>query len=267
MCAKFTQVVARIIPDGPIKEGLRSSYYTLYYNAKHFKENDFNVYYRNGHFAYRFPNGVEFSSYENFADELKRSLKGYLAHHSIRAGETVIDCGAFIGEFTLYAAAAAGPSGRVIAFEPDPAIYKRLLKNIELNGFKNVTVVNKGLWSADGAMKFVGNDVDGYSFIAATDNPAAIEVPVVSLDGELERLGVKKVDFIKMDVEGAEIEALKGAARTLKGNNAGIAIASYHPVNGAKSCFALEKMLPEFSYRAETGHAQHLTTYGMKISR
>jgi FkbM family methyltransferase len=264
MCAKFNQILYRIIPDGPVKEGFKSSYYRFYFNRKHFGENGFYVYYRNGHFEYKFDEGVEFSSYEDLTDELKRSLKGYLVKHPLSKGETIVDCGAYIGEFTLYAAKAVGPSGRVIAFEPDPVIFRKLMANIELNGLKNITALNKGLWSKPGTLKFVGDSIKGYSFMSAEKDAGAIDVPVVSLDDELCRLNIKKVDLIKMDVEGAEIEAVKGAARTLKEQGVDLAIASYHPVDGAKSCVALEKMLPDLGYKVETSHPKHLTTYASK---
>lgn len=264
MCAKFGQVVSRLLPDGPVKEGLRSSYYNLYYNAKHYGENHFRVYYRDGHFEYKFDRGIIFSSYQNIADELKRSLEGYLEAHRIRAGETVIDCGAFIGEFTLYAARAVGPAGKVIAFEPDPVIYRKLVANIALNGFGNVIAINKGVWSTQGALKFVGDGIKGYSFLAAAKDESAIDVPVTTLDSELERLAVAKVDFIKMDIEGAEIEAIKGAERTLKSNAVDLAIASYHKINGKKSYAELERMLPVLGYRVETGNPGHLTTCAHK---
>lgn len=263
MCAKFTQVVSRMIGPGPVKEGLKSSYYRLYYNAKHSRENGFRVYYGGGHFEYAFDGGVRFSSYENFADELKRSLRGYLASRPLRPGDIVVDCGAYVGEFTLYAAAAVGSSGAVIAFEPDPCVFRKLEANIKLNSFSNVRALNKGVWSEDGRLKFVGDSVKGYSFMSAENDEAAISVPVVSLDNELGRMGVSKVDFIKMDIEGAEVKALEGAREVLR-KGASLAIASYHMVDGKKSCAELEKVLVAAGYRAETGHPRHLTTYGTK---
>jgi hypothetical protein len=89
-------------------------------------------------------------------------------------------------------------------------------------------------------------------------------VPVVAIDDELKRIGTSKVDFIKMDVEGAEIEAVKGARQTLESNDVAIAAASYHLVNGVKSCHELEKALEALGYKAETGHPQHLTTYARR---
>ncbi len=264
MCAKLNQVLSRFIPEGAVKETFKSCYYSVYYNRKHFKENNFRVYYRAGHFEYSFDEGIRFSSHENMADELKRSLKGYLAKYSLKSGDTVIDCGAYIGDFTLYAAAAVGPSGRVIAFEPDAGIYGRLLANIELNGLKNITAVNKGLWSNDGVLKFVGDNVKGYSFMFGGDTPAAVDTPVVTLDNELVRLKVGRVDFIKADVEGAEIELIKGAVKTLSTGRVMAAIASYHAIDGKKSCFELEETLARIGYKSETAHPGHLTTYAWK---
>jgi len=265
MCAKLNQVLSWLLPDGPIKEAARSSYYSLYYNRKHFRENNFRVYYKSGHFEYEFDEGVRFSSYENMADELKRSLKGYLAEYSLKSGDTVIDCGAYIGEFTLYAGAAVGPAGKVIAFEPDGEIYKKLLANIELNGLKNVVAVNKGLWNADGILKFVGDSIRGYSFMSAGDAADAVDVPVASLDSELARLKISRVDFIKADVEGSELELIKGAGKTLSSDPINLAIASYHVVDGEKTCFKLEKALGLIGYSSRTAHAGHLTTYAKKI--
>jgi FkbM family methyltransferase len=264
MCAKLNQVLSRFIPEGALKETFKSCYYSVYYNRKHFKENNFRVYYRDGHFEYSFDEGVRFSSYENMADELKRSLKGYLAKYSLKPDDTVIDCGAYIGEFTLYAAAAIGPSGRVIAFEPDAGIYGRLLANIELNGFKNVTTVNKGLWSEDGILKFTGDSVKGYSFMFNGDDPGAVDVPVVTLDSELARLKIGRINFIKADVEGAEIELIKGASGTFSNGRVIAAIASYHKIDGKKSYFELEETLARIGYNSETSHPAHLTTYAWR---
>ena len=68
-----------------------------------------------------------------------------------------------------------------------------------------------------------------------------------------------------MDIEGSEIQALDGAKETLLKNNLNIAIASYHIVNGEKTCIALEKKLKSLGYETHTGYSQHLTTYGWKL--
>ena len=264
MCAKLSQVLAKIVPDGAVKDAFTGSYYSLYYNLKHGSDNGFRMYYKGGRFEFAFDNGVRFTAHENMADELKRSLRGYLGKYDLKRGDTVVDCGAYIGEFTLYASKAVGPEGKVIAFEPEPALYKKLEANIALNDAKNVILVNKGVWSGEGALKFIGNDKDGYSFMVADKADGTVSLPVTTLDAALRHIGVTKVDFIKIDVEGAEMEVIKGAAKTLAGSHAHLAIASYHLVDGKKTFLALEKMLPAIGYRAETSHPRHLTTYGWK---
>jgi FkbM family methyltransferase len=262
MCAKLSQVLAGLVPGGPLKEAFTSSYYRLYYNRKHFRENGFRVYFEKGHFEYDF-DGIKFASYENMSDELKRSLNGYIARYAPKKGDVVIDCGAYIGEFALYAAKAVLPGGTVVAFEPDPGIYRKLEANIKLNGLTNVIAVNKGVWSSEGSMKFIGNDKEGYSFMLSP-NPSAVDLPVTSMDRALADLGVRRVDFIKIDAEGAEIEVVRGAESTLKNNDAKLAIASYHMLGGNMTFVELEKILPGFGYRTETAHPQHLTTYAWK---
>lgn len=264
MCAKLNQAILTMLPKGLLREGFKSFYYGFYYNKKHFKDNDFYVYYNEGYYKYTFDEGVVFASYEDMTDELKRSLRGYLRKYPLKAGDTVIDCGAYIGEFTLYAARRVGASGKVIAFEPDPNIYRKLEANVRLNGLENIILINKGVWSKDGVLKFVGDRIGGYSFMLAEKSVDAVDIPVVSLDNELDRLGVKKVDFIKVDVEGAELELVMGAEKTLKNNNVHSSVASYHLVNGQRSCAELEKLFSWLGYKAETGHPQHLTTYAWK---
>ena len=261
MCAKLNQVLSRLIPEGAVKESFTGAYFSLYYNRKHFKENGFRVYRCGGHFEYDFDEGVRFSSYENMADELKRSLKGYLAGYSLKKGDIVIDGGAYIGEFALYAAKAVGREGKVIAFEPDGNMYKKFLANIKLNRIENIIAVNKGLWSSDGDLKFVGDNIKGYSFMLGPDAGGEVNVPVVSLDNELARLKIEKVDFIKADVEGAELELIKGAQGTLAASRVNLAIAAYHVLDGEKTSGRVEKMLRDMGYNADTAHPGHLTTY------
>jgi hypothetical protein len=89
-------------------------------------------------------------------------------------------------------------------------------------------------------------------------------VEVTSLDAELERLGLDHVDLLKADVEGAEIEMLKGAKRLLDGGEVRSSIASYHVVDGKMSCYAVEDLLRSHGYEAETNFPHHPTTYGWR---
>ncbi|MDD5428145.1 MAG: FkbM family methyltransferase [Candidatus Omnitrophica bacterium] len=262
---KLDKVLFDLIPNGTIKDILRSAYYFFYYNKKRAGQNGFSIYYKKGYYEYVFPNGIKFKCYEKIIDDLQRSLPGYIAKNTIRRGGIIIDCGAYIGEFTLYAAKAVGENGKVIAFEPDPDAYEKLSANISLNNLKNVILIKKGVWSKTDKMKFVGGTQSGNLFAdKLNDNTISYEVIVTSLDDELGDLGIIKVDFIKMDIEGAEIEALKGARKILAENNTHLAIASYHSINGQKTYMEIEKILKSFGYKSETGYPSHLTTYGYK---
>src|SRR5207244_3775576 len=90
------------------------------------------------------------------------------------------------------------------------------------------------------------------------------EIEVCSLDSELSKLGIQKIDVLKMDIEGAEIEAIQGAVKTLKSNKVNVMIASYHIINGQTTSFFLERYLKSIGYQTKSDFKKHLTTYGWK---
>lgn len=153
----------------------------------------------------------------------------------------------------------------VIAFEPDPANIKKLLHNIKLNNISNIIPVNKGLWNKKTQLNFKKNDKGSSLIFEENMANSTINVSVVSLDQELDNLSINNVDFIKADVEGAEIELIKGSKKILLNNKVNLAIASYHQLNGEKTYIRLEKMLNQLGYDSITEFEEHLTTYAKKI--
>jgi len=248
-----------ILPRGYLKNKIRCYGFNLFNSLA-----DFKSYYKNNHFSFKFKNGIIVKSYYEMCGDLKTPAKGYLKYYMPKEGDTIVDCGAYGGAFSLYAAKLVGDNGKVVAFEPDKENYKLLLRNIELNNLKNVIALNKGVWSKNTILPFDNIHAGTSSFFSDGRKGSFIDTEVVTLDKELERIGIRKVDFIKMDVEGAEIEAIKGAEKILKNNNVNLAIASYHILNGEKTCFEVEKLLLAFGYKVETSFSQHLTTYGTK---
>lgn len=172
----------------------------------------------------------------------------YTKFYGLKKGDTVVDAGANIGVFTVLAAKSVGDDGKLIAIEPEKKNVENLRKNIEINGLNNVAVVPKGLWNRRSKKRlYLTRGSTGHSLVQEqahhtdlaghqpTDDKTE-EIETDTLDNILEELGVSKVDFIKMDIEGAEIQALDGMKRTLKTNDVKLAIAAYHIVNGAQTC-------------------------------
>lgn len=134
-----------------------------------------------------------------------------------RPGATVVDVGANIGEWTLQMADAVGPGGRVVAVEPIPRMAEAIEKSALANNMTQVSVHALALADAEGQAEFSverGN-TGGSRLGRAAGAVDTITVPVATLDALLARLAIGRVDFIKVDVEGFELEVLRGARATL----------------------------------------------------
>ena len=146
--------------------------------------------------------------------EVQDALLRYL-----RPGMTFYDLGANIGFFSLLGARLVGEQGRVVAFEADPEVAARLREHVERNKFQSVTIAEKAVWSEGSKVFFERVDPAtspdrGLGHVAATASANTIEIEAVSLD-DFARICGAEPDFIKCDVEGAELEVFHGAHRLL----------------------------------------------------
>jgi len=161
----------------------------------------------------------------------------YDKFYNIREDDVIIDVGAHVGVFTLKASRKA-KEGKVIAIEPHPQNYMLLLKNITINKLENVIPINLALSDSEGVAKlYISRKSLGHTIKEKrielsreefSTHISYIEVETKTLDQVVNELGLSKVDFIKIDVEGAELDVLKGATKTLEENNVFLAIAAYH---------------------------------------
>jgi FkbM family methyltransferase len=146
-----------------------------------------------------------------FEEAVLKSIAGHL-----KPGMTFIDIGANIGQHTCVAAKLVGPTGRVVSFEPGSVARARLLRNVALNGFRNVQVHDCALGNRDSTavLHRLDPDNDGHASIAPTTTPGSADEHVVvkTLDSVLEVTGPC---VVKIDVEGAEVSVLEGATRLL----------------------------------------------------
>jgi FkbM family methyltransferase len=138
----------------------------------------------------------------------------------VNAGDCCIDVGANFGYYTISLANWVGTSGLVVAFEPFPGNFAILEKNVHLNQLQNVTLEPSALSDCNGSLQLIYGveeqfsatpSVGGY---AVEGDRVSIKVPTRRLDDYVAGLG-RAPDFIKIDVEGAELAVLEGARRTL----------------------------------------------------
>ena len=159
-------------------------------------------------------------------------LETQVVLHEVKQGETVLDIGANVGYYTLLLAACVGSEGRVIAFEPEPDNLALLEANVRLNRLSNVTVVPKAVSSAGSSLPlYLSEDQKGtHSFWHAYGARRSVVVDAVSLDDYF-RDYVGSVDFIKMDIEGAEGHALMGMGQLLRRNDHCRVLTEFSPWN------------------------------------
>ncbi len=121
----------------------------------------------------------------------------------------------------------------MVAIEPAPEHVDSLRRNFRREIESGlVIVVEKGVWDRDGTLAFVKDSANSAAdaFVPPDKTPpaGAVQLPVTTIDAIVKSLGLSRVDFIKMDIEGSERYALKGAATTLRSFKPRLAICTYH---------------------------------------
>lgn len=146
---------------------------------------------------------------------------------------TFLDVGANCGYYTILAGRRVGNRGKVISFEPSLNYFNELEDNVKNNSLKNVQCINKGLSDKNETLELVSDGgnasfVDGWMKEVIID-PGKVnnsyknyrtfnteKATLITLDDEINRLGIKTIDFIKIDIEGYENNFFKGAINTIK---------------------------------------------------
>lgn len=189
--------------------------------------------------------------------------------HLLRPGMTAWDVGTERGWFTLLMAACVGKVGRVDAFEAFPPNVERLRSNLALNDFPQVRVHAVAVSDGAGTLHFEPpsdavtghkgflSDCSGVGHLTPTPSPTSIRVPSLVLDELAERERLSRLDLIKMDIEGAETAALRGARETLRRFRPVLAV-EYNRATLRRAGSSLEEL---DALLAELGYDRlHLTT-------
>ena len=154
-----------------------------------------------------------------------------LVKREINKGDIVIDIGANIGYYTLIFAQLVGKGGRVIAFEPESRNFDLLRKNVEINGYKNVILEQKAVSNSSGKANLYlcdENRIDDRIY-DPHDGRKPIEIDAVRLDDYFAANEKRKIDFIKMDIQGAEYAAIQGMSNLMKENDKLKIVTEYLP--------------------------------------
>lgn len=136
-------------------------------------------------------------------------------------GDIVLDCGSYTGSTSVYFSQKIGPQGHVYAFEPVSDIYDKLRQNVA--SFDNITAINAAITSKKGPVPLCVNSYA--SFVGGDSGTMAYGL---NIDAFMAEHKIDRVDFIKMDIEGVEAEALQGAAETIKKYSPKMALSAYH---------------------------------------
>jgi FkbM family methyltransferase len=167
-----------------------------------------------------------------------------------KAGDTVIDIGAYVGMFTIKASQFVGVDGRVVAIEPLPSNIAYLERNTAM--LPNVRIARVALSDYTGTAKLYSSPSTAAHSITYVRKDF-VEVNVTTLDNLVRQLGIRKVDFIKMDAEGSDVNILLGAINTLKNDSPVLSMACYHTdSNGVPYADRIIVLLQNIGYKCTT---------------
>jgi FkbM family methyltransferase len=171
------------------------------------------------------PMAMAMGQYEQKTTELFESL--------VEPGMVVVDIGGHVGYYSMLAAQKTGPTGRVYTFEPDPDNFELLSKNAAINGYDNITLINKAVSKSAGTATLHVSALDNGRhsiFNHQIPQSGSFEVETISLDAFLKDQGSPNVGLIKIDVEGAEEDALNGMDQLLRETGKINMIIEFNPV-------------------------------------
>lgn len=131
-----------------------------------------------------------------------------------KLGDVFLDVGAYVGWYAIQAAKAVGPLGKVIALEPDAYNRRQLEENLALNNVPNCKVVPMAAWFENAVIGWRSNEVPVWSRVTEVSGTGSVRA--VTLDSMVSELGITSLSWIKMDIEGAEVEALRGSKQVLR---------------------------------------------------
>ena len=181
----------------------------------------------------------------------------------LKEGMTVIDVGANTGIYALQASLTVGARGRVYAFEPVPHIYERLVEHVRINGSFNILTFPFALADSNGAATFHLGRTSGQGSLFRRETDQTTTVRTQTLDSFLADQGIKHVDVVKVDVEGAEVHVLRGMRELLSRPHKPMLMFEFCPANLQAAGFTPAEL---FEAIVGYGYAGHVIRGGRLVS-
>lgn len=150
-------------------------------------------------------------TYQNRRDDIK-SYDEMKKAGIIQSGGTILDIGAHWGTHSIYLRELIGNSGHIYSFEPNPdntAVFK---KTLQLNDYENISIIEKAASDSKGTTELKIPDQSSRSTVIDEDfsNKKSVQVPMISIDEFVKKNNIENIDFVKMDIQGAEVMAVNG---------------------------------------------------------
>jgi FkbM family methyltransferase len=231
----------------------------LFYHNKEFKKLFLNLSRErivevNGYKMLLIPNDEGIST-ELLLFKTHEPLSTQILKKLLKSGMICIDIGANIGYYALLERKIVGEKGKVIAIEPSPINFYYLRKNLALNKFNDVEVFNYAISNFDGECFFLHDKYHSNLSRVVSNKDVGkycgaqlFKVRCKSLDSFLKEYPLKRIDLIRMDVEGHEVEVINGAYQTLKTYNPVLFIEIHRSILGLNKTLKLLKTLEEVGY-------------------
>lgn len=246
MNKKLRKLISTLLPKGRAKEMAKLLYYNL------ISKGDVKFTMEKGNIYVTDIQGYKLKTHQAMYFVVNDLIQ-YQSLYTIKEGDVVLDAGANIGQLSLYFAHRVGSKGHVFSFEPDNFNITIFEKNIALNSLNDrITLNEKLLWNATTELDFFESGTPGSSAHWKPSPDKLVKKKTVTIDNWIKEQGIKKLDFVKMDIEGAEIEALEGCITTMKTMTPNFAIASYHWVDGKQTYLWVEDFFKKHNYPVRT---------------
>jgi len=207
------------------------------------------------------------TDFEQFK-EIEYGILWYNKHYKLKVGDVVFDLGGYHGLYSIFASSVVGPNGKIYCFEPDKDNLEILNKNIKDNNLKNIIVEPFAISNKTGETQFFkrghGSRIVSSDFKTNTKN-AIITIRTIRLSDYIRNNKIQKIDFIKADIEGAEIEFVEDYLKNILPLDIKprMAIASYHYRKdlGTNTSKQIAKEFKDKGIKVNIGNQKHLCVF------